>query len=96
MVTSALYLVARVRVLTADAMVLLGHCYVVARVFWVVTSALYLVARVRVLTADARVLLGRCYVVARVFWVVTRRLYLIDRVLLDCSTSVARALLCGF
>ncbi len=30
-VTSALYLVARVRVLTADAMVLLGHCYVVAR-----------------------------------------------------------------
>ncbi len=61
-----------------------------------VTSALYLVARVRVLTADAMVLLGHCYVVARVFWVVTRRLYLIDRVLLDCSTSVARALLCGF
>ncbi len=30
-VTSALYLVARVRVLTADARVLLGHCYVVAR-----------------------------------------------------------------
>ncbi len=61
-----------------------------------ITSALYLVARVRVLTADARVLLGHCYVVARVFWVVTTRLYLIDRVLLDCSTSVARELLCGF